>query len=45
MVSVGADMPYLAGYEAPQLERLTMLIAAGRGRGIAAGARDWRRRR
>lgn len=26
MVSVGADMPYLAGYEAPQLERLTLLV-------------------
>jgi len=26
MLSVGADLPYLAGYEAPQSERLTMLV-------------------
>jgi Xaa-Pro aminopeptidase len=31
MVSVGADMPYLAGYEAPQLERLTMLVVPAGG--------------
>ncbi|MBU1227490.1 MAG: Xaa-Pro peptidase family protein [Actinobacteria bacterium] len=31
MVSVGADMPYLAGYEAPQYERLTMLVVPGDG--------------
>jgi len=31
MVSVGADMPYLAGYEAPQLERLTMLVVPREG--------------
>jgi len=26
MLSVGADLPYFSGYEAPQLERLTMLV-------------------
>ncbi|MCB2223068.1 MAG: Xaa-Pro peptidase family protein [Actinobacteria bacterium] len=31
MVSVGADLPYLAGYEAPQLERLTMLVVPAAG--------------
>lgn len=26
LLSVGADLPYFTGYEAPQLERLTMLV-------------------
>ena len=33
LLSVGADLPYLTGYEAMPLERLTMLVAAPRRRG------------
>ncbi len=31
LVSVGADLPYLTGYEAMPLERLTMLVVTGDG--------------
>jgi Xaa-Pro aminopeptidase len=31
LLSVGADMPYFTGYEAPQLERLTMLVVPAGG--------------
>ena len=31
LLSVGADLPWLVGYEAMPLERLTMLVLPGRG--------------
>ncbi len=30
LLSVGSDLPYLIGYEAMPLERLTMLVLAAR---------------
>ena len=34
LLSVGADLPYLTGYEAPQLERLTMLVVPAGGEAV-----------
>lgn len=34
LLSVGADLPYLSGYQAMPLERLTMLVIPGEGRAV-----------
>ena len=44
LLSVGADLPYLTGYEAMPLERLTMLVLPRDGRRAARRARGSRRR-
>ena len=44
LLSVGADLPYLTGYEAMPLERLTMLVLPARRRRRARRARGSRRR-